>query len=600
MNADSRNISELWNALKTNGERYKKIWDDISKYSGITVDPDYIWNNNSSKITNPLDDYVDDPTTAMSVNQGGDYLVGIIWGTGDNAFDIVPSRYVLEYADQAELEGWYEFAGDQTLYHMNHSNAGLMTALKPYAYDQFSFGTSGIGAFLNKSFLRGLDDNAFIFRQYGIDNTRIDEGKNGIPEIVFATYQWRVNRIVSEFAMENGSVSEKLLAKLPKAIKDAYTGKDFNKEFKLVNGVYPREDFDPKLKGKRGTRYRGVWFLDEGDCKVFFEEDFSERPIAMCRQIKVRGQVYGKASGTILISTIRSVNFMVGTVIEILEKMSNPSLGMMNNAIFGDSVLDTSPNGLTIFNQALIPQGGAPLFPLYDVGDPSGIIEFLIPYLNSKIVSAFKIDALLDFNSNEKMTATESMQRYIIRGKSISGMLTQQKCELLEPLVKRCVTALYDIGELGVNPYTDEARAEALAKLGKNNRVIPDAVLKAMEAGQPWFEIRFNNELEKLMRTESIQSTVQLLQAVTGIAALYPAIIEAIDWYALLKDINDNLDRNSQILISAKEFKEKLAAAAQAQQAAMALQAGQMAAATQKDGAQAQKSQAEAQQVKSK
>lgn len=597
MNNDRRNIAELWTALKTNRDRYKPQWDDIERFTGFTVDPDYLWNNDSSKKSDPMDDYIDDPTSAMSVLQQGDYMIGIMW-SGEKAFSIVPSRYVLEYAELATLENWFKFATEQSLYHMNHSQAGFMTALKPYAYDQAAFGTSGVGAFLNKGFMRGLDDNAFIFRNYGVDNTCIDEGKNGLPEIVFAVFQWRLNRIISEFCMKDGVVDEKLLAKMPKQIQDAYTGKQFNQEFKLVNGIYPREDFDPKLKGARGRRYRGVWFLDEDtSCKVFFEENFSKRPVPMCRQIKVRGQVYGRSSGTLLLSTIRSVNFMVGTVIEILEKMSNPALGVFNNSIFGDSVLDTSPNALTVFNNALIGNTQLPMFPIHDVGDPSGIIEFLIPYLNSKIVTAFKIDALLDFNGNDKMTATESLQRYIIRGKSISGMLTQQKSEFLEPLTERCVTALYEIGELGVNPHTDQARARALADMGKPERVIPDAVLKCIEAGRPWFEIKFNNELEKLLRTEVVQALIQVLQAITAIASLYPDIIEAVDWYKLLKDINDNLDKNNQILYSAKEFKEKIAKAAEMKRAALMLQAGQMAAATQKDGAAAAKLTQEAKNV---
>ncbi len=599
--SDRRNISELWTQMKTTRDKYKPQWDDIAKYSGITVDPDYLWGNNHGKEGTALDQFVDDPTTAISVNQFGDYLVGILWGTGEKAVDIVPSRYVLELDDKANLDPWYAFATDQFLYHMNHSDAGFNTALKPYAYDQASFGTSGIGLFLNQSYLKGIEDNAFVFRQYGIDNTCIAEGKSGLPEIVGAVHSWKMNRITSEFCTVNGVFDKEKLAKLPDQIQKAYQAKDYNTEFKLVNLIFPREDFDPKLKGARGTRYRGVWFMeDDNKNKIFFEESFAERPVSMCRQIKVRGQVYGRSSGTMLTSTIRSVNFMVGTVIEILEKMSNPSLGIFNNAIFGDSVLDSSPSGLTVFNQALAGASQNPIFPLHDVGDPTGIIEFLIPYLNQKLVTAFKIDALLDFNSQQDMTATESLQRYTIRGKSISGMLTQQKIELLDPTCKRGVSLLMQIGELGVNPNTDAARAKMLREKGREQRIIPPAVLEVMAKGRPWYELKFNNELEKLVRTECVQALVQILQAMTGIAALYPQIIEAVNWYKLLKDFNDNLDYNNQIILSEKDFKDKIAAIAQQQRAAMALQAGQAGAQIQKDTSSAHKNMSEARSVQGK
>ncbi len=594
---DEKNIQDLWDSLKTNGDRYKPIWDDISKFTGITLEPDYLWHNNQSK-DKQLDEFVDDPTSAISVNQAGDYLIGIMWGTGENVFDIVPSRYVLELTDQAEVEDWYKFATDQTLYHMNHAEAGLHTALRPYAYDQMSFGTSGIGCFPNNDFKLRLADNALIFRNYGVDNTRIDEGKSGVPDIVGCTYHWRVNRIVQEFASTGGQVDEKKMANMPKAIQKAWNAKKVNDEFDIVCLVFPRADFDPRFKGKRGTRYRGVWFMDQANERnIFFEEDFKEKPIAMARQIKVRGEVYGRSSGTLLISSIRAVNFMVGTVIEILEKMSNPSLGMFNNAIFGDSVLDTSPNGITIFNSALAGATKTPMFPLHDVGDPSGIINFLIPYLNDKVATAFKIDALLDFNSGRDMTATESLHRFAIRGKSISGMLQQQKVEGLEPTSKRAISVLLDMGELGVDPDSDKERAKALRDRGKEERVIPESVLEIMKAGRPWFELKFNNEMEKLMRTEAVQNLLQVLQAITAIAALNPEIVEAVNWYKLLKEINDNLDYNSQILLSEKDFKKKIQEVAEARGAALKIQAAGAGATIQKDTAQANKTNKEAENV---
>lgn len=593
---EKKNIQELWQALKTNGERYKPVWDDISKYTGISVQPDYMWNNNQSKKSQQLDEFVDDPTSAISVNQAGDYLIGIIWGTGDGVFDMVPSRYVKELVDEADVEGWYKFASEQALYHINHSDAGFHTALRPYAYDQFSFGTSGIGCFPNSDFEERIADNALIFRSYGIDNTRIDEGKSGVADIVGVIYHWKVNRIIGEFASTNGVIDKTKLEKMPQAIKNAYTSGSYNNEFDIVCLIFPRADFDPKLKGKRATRYRGVWFLDQAtDNNVFYEEDFAERPVLVARQIKVRGEVYGRSSGTMLISSIRAVNFMVGTVIEILEKMSNPSLGMFNSAIFGDSVLDTSPNGLTIFNNQALPAGAqSPLFPLYDVGNPEGIIKFLIPYLNEKITTAFKVDALLDFNSAKDMTATESLQRYAIRGKSLSGMLQQQKTEMLEPLAKRAISVLLKLGELGVDPITDAMRAKALAERNKSERIIPEEVLEVMRSGRPWYELKWNNELEKLTRTEAVQNLVQILQTIVAIAAVYPDIIEAVNWYKLLKEINDNLDYNNQILMSEKDFKAKIKAIADQRAMAMQIQAGQAGAGMQKDLATANKQNKEA------
>lgn len=595
---DFQNVIKLYEDTKTRWERKRSEWQEISHYVGIGVDPDYVDMRGSNQDNaRDLDECIDDPTSAISVNQGGDYLLGVMWGTGEEVFDLVPSRYVTELVDAAVVEDYYSFASNQALYHMNHEDAGFSTAMRPYTYDQFAFGTSGIGTFKNKGFEENIDENALIYRGFGVDNTMLDEGKSGQPEIVFAIYNWKVNRIIGEFAKTNGVVDEAKLAKLPKQIREAYASNSYNEQFQIVFGFYPREDFDPKFKGKRGTRYKGVWFMDDqNDGEPFFEEDFAERPIAMARAIKVRGETYGRSFGTMLISTIRSVNFMVGSSIEIVDKMTSPALGMLSNAIFGDSALDTSPDGLTIFNQSLAnASGGNPIFPIHDVGNPEAILNFLVPYLNEKIVTAFKIDALLDFSSAKEMTATESLQRFAIRGKSLAGFLLQQKNEQLVPTTKRSVSVLLSMGELGVDPKKEAERASALKAGGRSERVIPDAVLQVMQSGRPWYEIKWNNELEQLTRTETVQNLVQIIQAITAISALYPQIIEAVDWYKLLKDINDNLDYNNQILISADEFKEKLAAAAEQQQQVMAAQAGQAGAQIQKDVASANKSNSDAQ-----
>lgn len=593
-NKDFQQVRELYTQLKATRDRAKPIWDDISRFVGINTQPNYAYNRDGqATATDQLDKYVDDPTAAINVNQAGDYMVGIMWGTGEGVMNLIPSRYVKELVDEQAVKPFYDFATDQTLYHMNHAEAGYTSALRPYAYDQVAFGTSGIGIFPNKGFEMG-DENALIARQYGVDNVVIDEGKSGLVDYVFATYNWRVNRIVGEFCMVGGKLDEQALAKMPKAVQDAYKRKDANMKFDVVFGMMPRDDYDPKSKGAKGTRYRGVWFMDTNDSSGFFmEEDFAKRPINIARMIRIRGEVWGRASGTMLISSIRSVNYMIGTTIEVMEKMADPALGMFSNAIFGDSVLDTSPSGLTIFNSTLAAaSGGNPTFKLFDVGDPTALIQFLVPYLNEKITTAFKVDTLLDFASNKEMTATESMQRYVIRGQSLSGVLTQQKNERLIPDVERAVSILLSVGELGVNPQTDRAKADALRQR-RPERIIPDAVLKCIAMGKPWFEIQFNNEMEKLIRTDRVKNLLQVLQSVGAIAQLYPEIVLAVDWYRLLKDINDNLDANSQILMSEVKFKDAVAKIDAAKAQAAAMQAGQVGAATAKDATTANKNQAQ-------
>lgn len=602
---DFKQVWEIYQNTKTLRDNAKPLWDDIGKFVNIAVDPDYslAGNANASRRGQQVDEFIDDPTASISVNQAGDYLVGVMWGNGDKVFDVVPSRYVLELVDAEAVQDYFAFATEQTLYHMNHTDCGYVSALRPYAYDQFSFGTSGIGLFPNRAFKERAEPNALIARQYGVDNVTIDVGKSNNVDYVFATYRWRVSRIVGEFAMTKGKVDESKLAGLPDKIGKMYKKGQFNEEFTLIFGMMPRADFNPTLKGKKGMKYRGVWFMDDkkgGKNKGFFaEESFSERPINMARMILLRGEVWGRSSGTMLLSSIRAVNYMVGTAIEVMEKMADPSLGVFSNAIFGDSVLDSSPSGMTVFNSTFAGQGsGSPVFPLFDVGDPSALVQFLVPYLNDKITTAFKVDALLDFKNEVEQTATESIQRFIIRGQSLSGVLSQQKNERSVPDARRAISILMDMGELGVNPRTQAKAVEVLQKANRPERVIPDAVLEVMKSGREWYELKFNNELEKLVKTETLQNLLQLLNGIIAIHAVFPDIIEAVNWYKLLKDINDNLDANNQILLTEKEFRKKIEAIAEQRSAAFAAQAAGAAAKVGKDVAQTNKQNQEAANVK--
>lgn len=588
---DLKHIRRRYTDLKAVRLKKMPLWREISKYVGIGVELSHSFRDVGNNKSRQLDEYIDDPTAAISVNQTGDYLVGIMWGTGEKVFDILPSRYVLEAdEDKAALDEYYSFVTDQILYHMNHPDSGYTAALWPYAHDQICFGTSGIGIFQNEAFKKGVEHNALIARNYGIDNIVIDVGKSNRVDYVFATYNWNALRIISEFSNHNNNT-------LPRSVQDAYNKGDYDTKFEVVFGMFPRDGFNPRLKGARGTKYRGVWFLEdskESDNVIFLEESFSERPINIARMIIQRGDVWGRSSGTMLLSAIRSVNYMVGTAIEVIEKMADPALGVFSNAIFGDSVLDTSPTGLTVFNSTIAGAGGGnPTFPIYDVGDPSSLISFLVPYLNEKITTAFKIDLLLDFNSESNRTATEILKRSVIRGQALSGLLTQQKDERLIPDIKRAASILLNLDELGTSP-NNAVLVEELKEADQQRRIIPQSVLNVIESGRPWFEIRFNNDLDKITRTETMQNLTQILHTVLAIHQVYPDIIEAVNWYKLLEEINDSLDSNSQILLSEFEFKDKIRQIAELRAQAMAAQTEATNVQTERDAAHANKIHSEA------
>jgi len=580
---EDQNYIELFKDSKTIRSDNVSWWSDISNLCGITIDEQYFDSGESSANKTPDED-IYDPTAALSVIQSGDYLDGIMWGTGEEAVTLEPSEMVLQDADKSSLKPYFEFRTKQLLNNMNSREAGFSAARKPYFYSQMSFGTSGIGVFKNADY-PAQEENPYFFRSFGVDNMTIAEGKNGLVDIIFLVYHWKVCQIMEEFDYD-----EKVI---PKCVLDEYKSGGYNKKFTVVQGVIPRKSYDRGLKGKLGTKYKGIWFLDKEQENIFFKEDFRRLPVGVCRAIKIQGNPWGRSSGSLLSSTIKSSNYMVDQAIQTIEKMNDPALGTFNNALFGDSVIDTSSGGLVTFNEALAVKGQNPMFQLHDVGDPTGLISFLLPYLNDKITTGFKVDMLLDFSSAKEMTATESMQRYAIRGKSLAGLLGQEKNEMLDVVVERCIQIEDDNGLAGVDP-TDELMIKEKTNIDRLDMVMPEAVARAMKEGKRWYKVVYNNELEKMVKTEGLERIMQLINGISMLMSLYPQMGEAVQWYDLFNDINEAL--GVSYIKDADEFKAIIENQAKMQQQAMALQAaqagadiGQSISKGQKDGADAKR-----------
>lgn len=587
---DIKDIRAKYQQAKTEREKYTSVWQTACDLVGIKIDPNYFDNSQNTE-NKQLDYLVDDQTAALTVDQFGKYLAGLLWGTGDKVFSLVPSRHVLQRVSREAVQDWYDFATNELLFQINHRDSGYSAALQSYCYEQGAIGTSGIGAFENQAFKNGMAENCIIFRPYGVDNVAIDEGANSRVNTVFVKYCWRTQQIINEFCFTAGVVDDKKLAGLPKQIRDAYTKNDLNHTFDIVFGVIPRQDFDPKKKlTKFATKYRGVWFMEDGG-DIFHEEDYFEMPISMCRSSKLRNEIYGRSASTIFLSTARSLNYITGETIRIIEKISNPALGILGNALMGDSVLDTSANSLVTFN----PQAGGKdsIFPLVDVGNPAALIQFLIPHLKEIITTSSGVDKMLDFNAEGQMTATESMQRYVIRGKALLTVSMQQKAELLDPIIVRCAGILLRNDVLGINRRKYQAEFEAVQKI-RPDMIIPDAVLDVIESGKPYFDIVYNNELENLTKTETIESILKAIQACQAIAGMYPQIIGSVEWYKLYSLFIQTLSLGKDIMIDEDTFKAGIEQQAQMQQQAMMMQAGQAGSQAMKNVSEADKNNREA------
>lgn len=531
---ESKLVIERFTELKNERSKYITRWKDIENYVSITNEVNVEFENHKQP-NQQKDVYINSPTAFTSVWQAGDYLAGILWS--ENAITLEPSDYIKKKTQGKDFSDFYKNATAKTLEQINATDAGFSAILKSYAYDQFSYGTSGIGTFKSKEFEKEQSECCLNFKAYGVHNCCIDEGSNNKIDVVYTVYNWRLNQIIEEFCYTNDKLDEEKIALLPDEIKKSYEANKWNDKFKLVYGIMPNNYYSMGKRGKVGARYKGYWFLD-GTNKVFKVDFFKKLPIAICRAIRVNGQVYGESSGSLAISSIKMLNHISGRTVDNIEMQNEPPLGALSGALVNGNVIDRGSGAVNLLNPKAGANGQTPIFPISQIGDISAIVNFLIPELKKDIVNIFKIDQLLDFNNQTAMTATESSFRMSIRGKSINGTLTQQKIECIEPTCHRAISIIQDCGLYGqiLEDLPEDTPEEIKYKqqVQQSGDFVPEEIAEAMKNGKIWYKLKFNGELEKLCNAELYEAIGRFLQYLQIALQIKPSLIEAINDYDLL------------------------------------------------------------------
>lgn len=570
-------VFEKFSQLKTERQKYIPRWKDIQNYVAITneINSEFEDNENKSK---QKDVYINDPTGFICTNQAGDYLAGILWGL--NAITLEPSEYLKKISKGDDFSEFFKNATEITLNQMNSTDAGLNSILKSYAYEQFSFGTSGIGAFRSKAFDEQQSDCCITYKPYGVYNSCIDEGASSKINVVYTAYNWTLNKIIEEFCIINGQFNEKAFKQLPDDFTNAYQAGRMNQKFKIIYGILPNNFYRMNKRGKAGAKYKGYWFI-ESSKNIFKVDYYKEMPVAFCRFVRVNNQVYGESSGSLAISSIKLLNHLKGDTIDNIEKITDAPLGVLSGALVAGNVINRSAGSVTVFNPQATAQGNSPIFPLSQAGDISAVVNFLLPELKKDITNIYKIDQLLDFNSATQMTATESSYRMSIRGKSINGILSQQKAECIEPLVHRSISIIQESklygNILNEMPETTEEEFNEKQRVIESGEYIPEQIVQCMRDGKRWYKIKFNGELEKLCNNEIYQAIGQFLQYFQAILQIKPELANALNDYDFIDLIQEVSNLANNKLIKPKTQYNEILENIQQQQQAQAEMQQQMA-----------------------
>jgi hypothetical protein len=222
MQDEKQIVIQRYKDSKAERQKYVSKWSDINKYVAIGSDINTAFEDVSSEGAQ-RDRYINDPTAYIATTQLTDYLMGVIWGAGTEVLDLVPSNYIKDKLDdETAVNDFYAYATEVLLTEMNHPDAGFLGSLNDFMRSQIEYGTSGSGCYPSKDYIEGKADNKLQFNSYGVYNSCYDEGANGKINVVFSVRNWRLSRIIDEFAVKDGRVDVELFSKLPDEFKKAY------------------------------------------------------------------------------------------------------------------------------------------------------------------------------------------------------------------------------------------------------------------------------------------------------------------------------------------------------------------------------------------
>lgn len=317
---------------------------------------------------------------------------------------------------------------------------------------------------------------------------------------------------------------------------------------------------------------------------ILKEKGFWTLPIFITRFSKRIGEVYGRSPAMKALPDILQINIVKESLMVAREKQLDPPLGVSDDGRIGNTKIDTSAGGITVFKTTGRISNDAPVYPLFTVGNTQGA-EKDIAELKEDIANAFFIDRLLDFNNESEMTAYEASLRNDMRAQTLRGLFARQISELFTPLIEYCFQQAFDLGHMGVRRGSPE-EAELLLN-GIEPLYIPEAVLKRMKNGENVFDIEYFTPAMRMMQSEEVEAVVRLWNFILTNGQVAPDMVDAIDATESAKIVANGLGAPKRVVRSAKAIKAlrdaKLQAAQQAAEGAQAREASE----TARNGAQA-------------
>lgn len=519
-----KNMRDFADSLKSNKTTYQALWEDVSTMMGDGVF-DRLNGDFESGQDEPADEMTYDPAIRRIRNTISDYYLGLLFPL-KNPFGL------LYPTEKGLYKDWYDSITNAITAYLQSADSGFYENIGTFFQDWVTYGNGGLSVFET-----GNNEKPYFVKSYGVDCLSFSEGRNGSPNYFAYHDKYYASDLVETFGYD----------KVESEIQNSYdTGKDTL--YDVVLTIVPNLDFKKGSAGKNSKEYVGYWFVGSEQTPILTEY-YDEKPIAVARQIKTRGQVYGKSEISQNIGTLHTINASIFTAILNMKNTAMPPMGIYNNSILNGNEVDNTAGGLTIFDSNVMLNGATPVFPIMEQGDVSPLFNVLTTYLKDEIAKLNRMDLIIDIEQRTNMTATEFLRRLALKGDALGAILSRL-INQLEPFFERIVNISVRSGLIDM----DNA---------------PDEVKKLYKAGKKWYKIGYNTAVNSLLDGAKQSDLLNMLNIIGASANFDPSIAADLDLYSVLKENFGEGLMGAALTTSVSEHREsKQAMLEQQQQAA--------------------------------
>lgn len=515
-----RNPREFADTLRANKSEYEGLWNDVSTLMGDGTFDRLNGDYNSGRETS-ADDETYDPAIRRIRNTISDYYMGLL-------FPIKNPFSLLHPSETGLYKSWYDSISNAVVSYLQSSASGFYENAGTFFQDWATYGNAALSVFET-----GDKDEPYFIKSYGVDCLSFSEGKNGVPNYFAYHDQYYASDLVETFGYNN----------VPSEVAAEYdNGGD--RLFEVVLSLLPNIDFKKGASGKNGKQYVGYWYI-AGQSTPILTEYYDEKPIAVARQIKIRGQIYGKSEISQNIGTLKTINASIFTAILNMKNTALPPMGVYSNSIMNGEEVDNTAGGLTVFDTNVMLNGATPIFPIMEQGDVSPLFNVLTTYLKDEIAKLNRMDLIIDIEQRTNMTATEFLRRLALKGDALGAILTRLLNQL-EPFFERIINISLRSGLINM----DEA---------------PDEVKKLWKDGKKWYKIGYNTAVNSLLDGAKQSDLLNAINIIGATANFDPSIAQDLDLYSVLKEQFGNGMLGSALTTSKTQHLENKAALAQQQ-----------------------------------